>query len=180
VDAAVSGTRMRAGRMMLMRTAKSCGPDAPMLASSGDNACALRLRRWQKSRSPGRARRKPLKPLRREGRVFPVDLWLLLACTPLSHARLRVPRAPGFPCALCFRGEGICSTRAFRAAGRWMCVCRLCLRQTRSVCARERERRSNPFFLYAVRWIASLALAMTSPVGCRGRRQIRSPILTIF
>src|SRR3954454_9343490 len=45
-----------------MRTAKSCGPDASTLASSwrklsagdGDN----------KARSPGRARRKPLKPLR--------------------------------------------------------------------------------------------------------------------
>ena len=34
VDAAASGERMRAGRMMLMRTAKSCRSDAPMLASS--------------------------------------------------------------------------------------------------------------------------------------------------
>ena len=34
VDAAASGERMRAGRMILMRTAKSCGSDAPMLASS--------------------------------------------------------------------------------------------------------------------------------------------------
>src|SRR5258705_10752459 len=34
VDAAASGARKRAGRMMLMRTAKSCGSDAPMLASS--------------------------------------------------------------------------------------------------------------------------------------------------
>jgi hypothetical protein len=29
----------------------------------------------KKARSPGRARRKPLKPLRREGRVTPVNLW---------------------------------------------------------------------------------------------------------
>jgi hypothetical protein len=29
----------------------------------------------KKARSPGRARKKPLKPLRREGRVFPVNLW---------------------------------------------------------------------------------------------------------
>jgi hypothetical protein len=29
----------------------------------------------KKARSPGRARRKPLKPLRREGRVIPVHLW---------------------------------------------------------------------------------------------------------
>jgi hypothetical protein len=29
----------------------------------------------KKARSPGRARKKPLKPLRGEGRVFPVNLW---------------------------------------------------------------------------------------------------------
>src|SRR6266481_9442679 len=34
MDAAASGEQMRAGRMMLMRTAKSCRSDAPMLASS--------------------------------------------------------------------------------------------------------------------------------------------------
>src|SRR5579859_8127476 len=39
---------------------------------------------------------------------------------------------------------------------------RHCLRQTQSVCAREHLRRSNPFFLCAVRWIASLTLAMTA------------------
>ena len=51
-----------------LRTAKSCGPDASTLASSfcgvirlsdGDN----------QARSPGRARRKPLKPLRAERRA---------------------------------------------------------------------------------------------------------------
>jgi hypothetical protein len=34
VDAAASGEQWRAGRMMLKRTAKSCGSDAPGLASS--------------------------------------------------------------------------------------------------------------------------------------------------
>src|SRR6266576_5369305 len=29
----------------------------------------------KQARSPRRARRKPLKPLRREGRVFPANLW---------------------------------------------------------------------------------------------------------
>jgi len=29
----------------------------------------------KKARSPGRARYKPLKPLRREGRIDPVNLW---------------------------------------------------------------------------------------------------------
>jgi hypothetical protein len=58
---------------MLLRTAKSCGPDAPTLAfkltelfvSDGD----------KQARSPGRARSKPLKPLRGESRMFPVNLW---------------------------------------------------------------------------------------------------------
>src|SRR5712664_3402075 len=58
---------------MLLRTAKSCGPDAPTRASS--SRMASRPYRAQTSntsaddggkraRSPGRARRKPLKPLR--------------------------------------------------------------------------------------------------------------------
>jgi len=84
-----------------MRTAKSCGPDASTLASSsrkqvfaGDGD--------KKARSPGRARRKPLKPLRREGRTASAEpvCSCALFCTIL-HARPRVQRAPGFPCALC-------------------------------------------------------------------------------
>src|ERR1700688_2066997 len=57
---------------MLQRTAKSCGPDAPMLASSlRSRVGPTGLRQdisaddgGKKARSPGRARRKPLKPLR--------------------------------------------------------------------------------------------------------------------
>src|SRR5258707_13129413 len=57
---------------MLRRTAKSCGPDAPTLAS-GSRSCVgpTGLRQnlsvddgGKQARSPGRARRKPLKPLR--------------------------------------------------------------------------------------------------------------------
>jgi hypothetical protein len=66
-DGAIDERRLR-------RTAKSCGPDTPTLVSSwrktisaGDGG--------KRARSPGRARRKPLKPLRREGRVIPVNLW---------------------------------------------------------------------------------------------------------
>ena len=41
------------------------------------------------------------KPSRREGRVNPVNLWRLCSCGFfISHARLRVQRASGFPCAL--------------------------------------------------------------------------------
>src|SRR6195256_4929480 len=58
---------------MLLRTAKSCGPDAPTLASSSRKASRpYRARTSQisaddggkRARSPGRARNKPLKPLR--------------------------------------------------------------------------------------------------------------------
>ena len=42
-------------RTAMLRTAKSCGPDAPMLASSSQEANASWKRRWQQSRSPGRA-----------------------------------------------------------------------------------------------------------------------------
>src|ERR1700720_3385772 len=55
-----------------------------------------------------KARRKTLKTLRREGRVFPGDLWRLRSCAfIISHARLRVRRAPGFACALCFQGDEV-------------------------------------------------------------------------
>ena len=50
------------------RTAKTCGPDASVLASSwrrfflarpGSDKILIRRRRWQESRSPGRSRYKP-------------------------------------------------------------------------------------------------------------------------
>src|SRR5712664_1003431 len=58
---------------MLQRTAKSCGPDAPTLASSSRRQVGPTGRGeslnplsdgGKRARSPGRARRKPLKPLR--------------------------------------------------------------------------------------------------------------------
>src|SRR5229473_6487485 len=64
---------------MLSRTAKSCGPDAPTLALSLAEACRPNRARTflnprddggKRARSQGRARHKPLKPLRRECRVF--------------------------------------------------------------------------------------------------------------
>ncbi len=48
----------------------------PRLASDGG----------KRARSPRRARRKPLKPLRRECRLFPVNLWLLTRVLFYAHA----------------------------------------------------------------------------------------------
>jgi hypothetical protein len=87
------------------RTAKPCGPDAPTLASSWRQC--LRIAAYDgdnKARSPGRARNKPLKPLRRKRRNVWPTCGDLLACFLLLHARLRVRLAPGVSCALEFLG----------------------------------------------------------------------------
>ena len=81
---------------MLLRTAKSCGPDAPTLASSSRMLCRpyrARTKRQsandggKRARSPGRARRKPLKPLRAG---MPGDSGVLVVArvrstTPSAH-----------------------------------------------------------------------------------------------
>jgi hypothetical protein len=146
------------------RTAKSCGPDAPTLASSFAEFCrpnrAMTKRYSQddggkRARSPGRARHKPLKPLRAG---MPGDSGVPVATTRVLstlHTGLRVQRAPGIPHAL-LGAEDKCKPRAHRAA-----------RSRSRVCTSLRAQRSNPFFLCAARWIASSQglLAMTRR-GC--------------
>src|SRR5437868_15529153 len=89
----------------LRRTAKPCGPDAPTLASSfaGSDSCEATV-----AKEPGHRGERVIsrKPLRREGRSVSANLWRLRSCAFFLHARLRVQRAPGFPCALnCFEGD---------------------------------------------------------------------------
>jgi hypothetical protein len=91
------------------RTAKSCGPDAPTLASSLAEFCRpnrAMTKRYprddggKRARSPGRARHKPLKPLRAG---MPGDSGVPVATTRVLstlHTGLRVQRAPGIPHAL--------------------------------------------------------------------------------
>src|ERR1700684_3784299 len=57
-------------RMTWLRTVKSRGPDAPTLAFKSLRSKLLRGDGDNKARSPGRARRNPLKPLRGECRAF--------------------------------------------------------------------------------------------------------------
>src|SRR3979409_993990 len=94
---------------MLLRTAKSCGPDAPTLASSSRSCVGpTGLRQnlsvddgGKQARSPGRARRKPLKPLR-AGTSGDSGV-LVYSCAFYQykvHARLRVQRPSGVPHAL--------------------------------------------------------------------------------
>jgi len=75
----------------------------------------------KKARSPGRARSKPLKPLRRECRVFRLQLrWLRSCAFSISHARLRVPAAhPVFPAPSILSGWRISgTTRALSRRGK--------------------------------------------------------------
>jgi hypothetical protein len=55
----------------LRHTAKSCGPDLATLDQVGGSNSAATVTRRIRRRG---ARDKPLKPLRREGRVIPVNL----------------------------------------------------------------------------------------------------------
>jgi hypothetical protein len=105
------------------RTAKPCGPDAPMLASSWRQCLRIALATVAtKPGSPGRARNKPLKPLRRKRRNVWPTCGDLLACFLLLHARLRVRLAPGVSCALDFLGGGRAQLGRFSAASAPACV----------------------------------------------------------
>ena len=93
--------RLPRRRTISTRTAKSCGPDTPTLVSSSQGDLAGDG--GKKARSPGRVRRTPLKPLRREGRMFGQacgdcrQLFLLLA----GHG---CGRHLAFPAPSCFEG----------------------------------------------------------------------------
>jgi hypothetical protein len=84
---------------MLARTAKSCGPDAPTLASSSWEASFLGMMVANKPGHQGElegnrntiAQGRPGETVRTCGRL-PCAFYLL-------HTGLRVRQAPGFPCA---------------------------------------------------------------------------------
>ncbi len=74
-----------------------------------------------KARSPGRLRRKPLKPLRRECRNRFGDLWWTYSYAFFICMRgCGCGEASGIPCSLCFRGTTSGKARArFAARTRW-------------------------------------------------------------
>jgi len=73
----------------------------------------------KRARSPGRARNKLLKPLRREGRMIRHHLWFCRVL-PFMHADRGCELAPGLPCALLFlRVFATQASGAFRAARTW-------------------------------------------------------------
>ena len=83
---------------MLTRTAKSCGSDAPGLASSLREEAQATVATKPGHRGEREVSRKTI------ARGMPgetgVTVVTTLVCFHISHARLRVHRAPGIPCAL--------------------------------------------------------------------------------
>jgi len=105
LGAGCSGRGGGARRATPRRTAKSCGSGTPTLVPSSRGRNPFGSDGGNQARSPGRARRKPLKPLRREGRAFPANLWWTYSCAFLFRTRgCGCAVAPGFPCALSLRG----------------------------------------------------------------------------
>jgi len=64
--------------------------------------CIAPMTVTKRSWTPGRARSKPLKPLRGECRNDPTEpVATTLVCSLFPHTRLRARLTPGIPCALC-------------------------------------------------------------------------------
>jgi hypothetical protein len=99
-----------------LRTAKSCGPDTPMLVSSAMRASALSRHGGQQARCTRETTYKPFQPLRREGRACSARPVVPAACI-LFAGGPRARPAPGLPCALMIsEGETISTARAHRVA----------------------------------------------------------------
>jgi hypothetical protein len=83
----------------LRRTAKSCGPDAPTLASSFAEVSAGRW--WQTSPVTKESAEETVKTIARGMPGDPGVTVVTNACAFYTlHTRLRAHRAPGIPCAL--------------------------------------------------------------------------------
>jgi hypothetical protein len=81
-----------------LRTAKSCGPDAPTLASSLREEAQMTVTRKPDHRGEHEVSRKTI------AQGMPGDSGVTVVTTLVCffhlHARLRAHRAPGIPCAL--------------------------------------------------------------------------------
>ena len=84
-----------------LRTAKSCGPDAPTLASSSREANFLRATVANKPGHRGEREISCLNHCAGNAGLPPLNLYARVRffCA-LLHTRPRVQRAPGVPCAL--------------------------------------------------------------------------------
>ena len=113
--------RLAKDERRLSRTAKSCGPGAPVLALSFARSKLSGKLLWDDGGNKpvtGESSKETVKPSRRESRIASADLYARVRFLSYSlHTRPRVQRAPGFPCALFYRGgETNRKARAVHAA----------------------------------------------------------------
>ena len=85
--------------MALTRTAKSCGSDAPMLASSLREEAQATVSNKPGHRGEHEGNRNTI-ARGMPGETGVTVVTMLVCFTYHLHARLRVHRAPGIPCAL--------------------------------------------------------------------------------
>jgi hypothetical protein len=161
-------------RTALQRTAKACGPDASAVGVKSRGGFASPTGRTKpysrddgvkQARSPGRARYRPLKPLRRESRIASAGPVCSCACfCTILHTRPRVQRASGFPCALFCGGQGIFLADLGRIAPREREVAsrRHCEPTGRANARPMTGSAKQSTYPLAAPWIASQALAMTA------------------
>ena len=130
VGAGSDGRRCAFDEQRVKRTAKSCGPDAPMagvkfLGSSRFLGATVTNKLWSRRGEHGISR----KPLRREGRTASAEpvcscafLFATFAHGTAGAARTRSSLRPSFSEGRlrpsCFWGERICKPRAQRVARR--------------------------------------------------------------
>jgi len=147
--------RYACGRAAPMRTAKSCGPDAPRLASSSRKAKAFRGRWWH-SMAARESTYKPSSHCAGKAGVFPLNLYARVRIF-LMHNCTRdrgCSAHPVFPAPFVFRAELICKPRTK--------PCResadLCL----LVIARSEATKQSSLRLWLLDCFASLAMTATA------------------
>src|SRR6266404_6663170 len=134
------------------RTAKSCGSDAPIV---GVKPVRRRAGDGVKQRGHRGEREVSRKTIARgmPGRSG-VTVVTTLVCFFVSHARLRVHRAPGIPCALCFlRAERSCKTSGISCRG----IAESYLKLEQRHCEEQRDEAIHSSL--AAPWIASRSLS---------------------
>ena len=97
-------TLWREGRARVRRTAKSCGPDIPMLMSSWRRC--VRIAPVTETTKPvfEEITKETVKTIRAgNAGMFGEPVVTLLVCFLFLHARPRVSCSPGIPCALCLQ-----------------------------------------------------------------------------
>jgi hypothetical protein len=158
-SAGCGGRGSGARRAALTRMAKSCGPDAPTLASTGDDAShhAGMVTTSPVHQGEHEVSRKTIAQGRPDRSGEPVVY--LLVCFLFLHTRLRAHQSPGFPCALFSGGTRFfCITWALSAPrDREAVSCRHC---------EERKRRSNPHVREAIHMFA---LPLYGLLRCRSQ-----------